>query len=728
MKILMLTDRMGLGGAETHIMGLARALRDAGETVTVASAGGHAATLLEAAGIRHVCLPLGTHNPFRWLLVRRALRRMIKHERYDVLHAHARIPAFVARGLPVPCVTTVHARFKAPFLLKRLCNWGVRTVAVSEDLRTYVCDTYRIPAEQVRMIPNGIDCTRFSPSANGFSTACRRILFASRLDLDCSLGATLLCRIAPTLCQRFDGLEIRIAGAGNARETVAALAEEANARIGRAAVTLVGSVSDMPPLLRRADVFVGVSRAAMEAAACGCAVILCGNEGYGGILCRESAERASLSNFCCRGYPQASAEQLTEDLCRLCSSAHVRRQCASEARKIIAEAFSEARACRDTLAVYREVCPVPQDKHITVGGYFGCGNAGDDLIFQGFLTEFRRAYPDIAVTALTNRPRQNSRRFGVPCRARRDPITAALLFLRSDAFLCGGGSLLQNATSNRSLLYYLLLLRLSRACRAKAVLYAAGIGPLHGKTMRRLTASVLKKCDYISLRDPSSMLLLERMSIDRARLHLGADPALLLPLPPPSRAQAMLAELGIPPQRAYFCVVLRGGAQGADVVRITVAAARMLALRHGMLPLFVVLDPDEDLRPSRRAAAILGGYTVRLREATDATAILSRAAFAITMRLHALILAATVELPALGVCSDPYDQKIPAFARLSAEEFLPLEEVTVGALVARAEAMLEQRASRRPILRDAVSDLRKKAQKDLANIVTMLYNNSSSTL
>ena len=49
---------------------------------------------------------------------------------------------------------------------------------------------------------------------------------------------------------------------------------------------------------------------------------------------------------------------------------------------------------------------------------------------------------------------------------------------RCDALLSGGGSLLQDRTSTRSLLYYLSIIRAAELFHKPVMLYANGIGPV----------------------------------------------------------------------------------------------------------------------------------------------------------------------------------------------------------------------------------------------------------
>ncbi len=725
MKVLLLAERMGVGGMETHIESLAHGLVRLGVDVTVLSAGGETAERLAAAGIPQVYLPLRTRNPIKLLCLRRCLRNLVKRERYDILHAHARFPALLMRGLEkrYGCreIVTVHAKFAMSPLLRRICHWGSYTLTVSEDLRRHLIDNCGVCAERIRVIANGVDLHRFSPPPSPSERTEIRILFSSRLDEDCALGAELLCRIAPTLAEAYPHARIKILGGGTAKARIEALAKDANRQTGHETVTLHGHCTDPLPLLQEADIFVGVSRAAMEAAACGAAVILCGNEGYLGILSPENETMARLTNFCARGTELPTQESLQKDLFFLLDDAKTRTRAASFANTLVRRHASEEEMCRLTLALYHRSKPVQKRATIAIGGYFGCGNLGDDAILQGVLQGLSDLSPDVRVICLSGHARKARRRLGVCTVGRKNPFAVVLALLRADLFLCGGGSLLQNATGDRSLWYYLSLLRLSRPLGATPILFSAGIGPLYGG-MQKAVRTTLSRCPYLSLRDPDSKALLEELGLDPARLHLGADPAFLLPAPSPLRGPALLSAHGIAPGTPYLCIVLKGGRAQEDIRRLVLAAVRVLCRRHALLPIFLIFDTKQDKKATHVAQKTLHGCTIRLSEAADAEAILSGAALTLSMRLHALILATAARTPALGIPSDPDDTKIPSFARLSAQDHVIYDRLTVAAIVETAEDAMEKCNARRAIWADVAADLRKKAQKDLANIVTMLYN------
>ncbi len=778
-KVLMLCGSMERGGAETHIETLCHGLTALGCEVTAVTTGGETAQRIEVSGIRVLYLPIQSKNPFIRLSVLKKLKALQRREGYDILHAHTRLSARFLKHIGrkkgvfrhmsskkrsfgtqsahtesrTPCekipakIVTVHAAFRHFPFEKMLCYPGEWTVAVSEDLRRYAIRTYRIPPERIQVIPNGIALSRFSPSPERENrlknaeimhkahTSCENaedpfhaehpvvIGFASRMDTDCALGATLLCELAPTLCRAFPGVTIRLAGGGSAFGEIRKKAERINDSFGREVITASGHLADMPSFLREIDIFVGVSRAALEAAAMGCAVILCGNEGYGGILSEESAPFYALSNFCVRNGGTPCAKVLENDLFLLLFDTKIRDFYAASAMNWVRKFQKSDRMCHLTLLLYHRALHTPKDRRILAGGYFGCGNLGDNAILLGIQDGIRELAPTVELTALSARPKRLSRRLDIQAFGRKSPLGMLCGMLGADLYLCGGGSLLQNKSGNRSLLYYLWTLFMGGLLGKRVVLFAAGIGPLSGKFARRMTVRTLKKCRYISLRDSDSFHLLRRIGLSDKALYVSADPALLLSPPPPTRAAFLLSEHGILQDVRCFCIILKGGRESHDMTRLLLAAARILSTRHGLRPILLCFDTHNDRRATALAGPHLAGsVSIPIEEVHDAIALLARAEFVLSMRLHGLILSTVATTPALGVVSDARDGKIPSFARAAGQEYLLPGEVSVGAVVDLAEKMQAERDTRIPFLRSTLDELRKKAKKDLANVLSMLYN------
>ncbi|MGM9631562.1 MAG: polysaccharide pyruvyl transferase family protein [Eubacteriales bacterium] len=131
----------------------------------------------------------------------------------------------------------------------------------------------------------------------------RKIVFVSRLDGDCALGARTLCRIAPRLNEKYPDIEIIIVGGGDAHSEIFAAAREISTKINRELIKAVGKATNPAIFYENHDentLFVGVSRAALEAMAHGVPAILLGDEGYLGLFDESKLAVARATNFTAR--------------------------------------------------------------------------------------------------------------------------------------------------------------------------------------------------------------------------------------------------------------------------------------------------------------------------------------------------------------------------------------------------------------------------------------------
>lgn len=250
MKILMATMSLDIGGAETHIVELAKELKHQGHDVAVISNGGVYVPEIQAAGIRHYQAPLHRRSLRDMLRAERILERVIREERPDVVHAHARIPAFLCgrlhRRMGFPFVTSCHGVYHVSGALKLLSDWGERVLAVSEDIRDYLETQYQIPPDRITLTINGIDTDKFSPAVSGEKArgalglgGAPVVGHVSRLDQASSLAARQLIEIAPELDRAFPGIRVLIVGGGD-------VYGELSARAGRSTASWAGSAWSSP--------------------------------------------------------------------------------------------------------------------------------------------------------------------------------------------------------------------------------------------------------------------------------------------------------------------------------------------------------------------------------------------------------------------------------------------------------------------------------------------------
>ncbi len=674
LNLLLLTSAMDCGGAETHIAALAATLVAEGHRVTVASAGGRLLPVLAEAGVAHRSLPLDKKTPWALLRAKRRLKRWIKKEGFDLVHAHARVAAALAsplcRACRVPFLTTAHARFRSGGMRRRLSAWGEQTIAVSEDIKQYLIDEYRIPSHRITVIPNGIDTRRFSPGDRTGSDGTIRLLFCSRLDRDCARGAFLLCRMAPFLKEVCPTLEIRLAGGGNALPQLKRLAERINRGAGKPFVFLQGRVDDPRSLYRAADGVVGVSRVALEAMACGVPVILAGNEGMLGLSDERILPLASAGNFCCRDASPMTEEGLRREVLRLLAmSPPARERLGKSLCEYVRRHHSLLAMTRATEQVYGELSmqrPADGPADGVFCGYYGYGNMGDDALLRAAIGRAEATYPDYTLSALTRRGKRDVPFYGIRCVSRWNPFAVVRELRHAKLLVFGGGTLLQDRTSLRSLLYYSALLRFAHRRGLTVELWGNGIAPPRTAIGERLIPACLGYCHRIGLRDGASLAWALSHEVEPSAGKYLLEPDLALSTPPatPGRIDFLCDRYGLgpPPRgqapRGFGMVALRGdlppGYQNILFSWLITLRAEQMRL------LFVPMCPDTDTKISRRLASLFGAKVAADLSPSDFVGLASRARIVCGTRLHALVFAAAAETPFVGFGNDP---KIEAFCR-----------------------------------------------------------------
>ena len=245
------------------------------------------------------------------LRARSLLRKVLRQEQPDVVHAHARIPAFLCatlwRRLRFPFVTTAHWVFENRGLVRYLTNWGQRTIAVSQDIKEYLIQEYNLPEGRISVTVNGIDTQKFSPDLPrdgvlaelGLNPDRPVLCHVSRMDQDRALVAGQLVELAPELDRAVPGVQLVLVGGGELLEELQAQADQVNRALGRPCVVLTGPRADINRIVAAGDLFVGVSRAALEAMAAAKPVILAGNEGCQGLFTPEQLATSAAGAFPC---------------------------------------------------------------------------------------------------------------------------------------------------------------------------------------------------------------------------------------------------------------------------------------------------------------------------------------------------------------------------------------------------------------------------------------------
>lgn len=708
-KILMTTMSLDIGGAETHIAELCRALVADGYDVTVASGGGVYVETLERAGVKHVTLPLATKNPLHVMKAYKGLKKLIAEEGFDVVHAHARIPAFIcgllSRRMGFRFATTAHGTFAVTPLWKLITNWGEKTLSVSYDIKDYLIRNYGVPQDNISLTVNGIDVERFSTaSADGIdgefdlAPSEHRVLYLSRIDGGTAPAGRTVIDSTRILAKEYDDLQVLVVGGGTDFDAMKALADGVNAEFGRTVITMAGPRTDVHRFCAWPHVAIGVSRAILEIMSAGKPAVLMGTQGGLGVFDEKTLDAALQTNFTCRGYACLTPTQTVDAVRSVFEKTPEERAAMGEfARETVKGHYSISRMAQDAKDMYDTLTPASRYRHgdIVIGGYYGYSNLGDDSLLQVIIDQIKEADSQARITVLSKNPKQTKKAFLVNSVGRFNPFKVHGALKRARVFIFGGGSQLQSVTSSRSLTYYLWLLKKAHRKGVPTVLFANGIGPFANGKDEKKVAEVLRHSSLITLRDSRSFEKLQSMGLDSDKVFLSADPAFLMRETDRGWCEHLLSDAGLKADEGYFVMSLRAWSSiDPQIIEKIAAFCKKITAQTALTPLFIPMQTEKDLELCEQAAKEAGGTVIHHLSPTEARTVIAGARFVCGMRLHLLIYAVAAGVPAIALS---YDLKVDAFfADLACTHILSAARIDSDLLERYAnEALSENREALR---------------------------------
>ena len=188
---------------------------------------------------------------------------------------------------------------------------------------------------------------------------------------------------------------------------------------------------------------------------------------------------------------------------------------------------------------------------IVISGYYGFANAGDEAMLTAIIKALRSTEKTVELTVISGNPPATAARHKVNSLHRFSFCKIFAALMDCDLLLSGGGSLLQDVTSKRSLLYYLFILALGLLLKKKVMLFGQGIGPIHNRLMRRLTKFICSRVDLITVRDQDSLYELRRIGVPAEKVQLTADSVLTLPQESKEKGLELLQQFGVPQDKVY---------------------------------------------------------------------------------------------------------------------------------------------------------------------------------
>ena len=566
-KVLHLIGGGDVGGAKTHVLSLVNVLSRQIGVKIVSLRPGMFADEAKALGIDIEIVKSGN--------IIKDIRRVVRiaREGYQIIHSHgakANMIAIAVKAITrLPTVTTVHSDYKLDYMhsfVKRLSFGTINTIAlrfidnyigISNNFVDMLIRRKFLP-DRIFTLYHGMDFD--APTAqysreqflDKFKIPVRpgEIIVGIAARLYPVKGLDTLLRAAARVKDNTTAVKFIIGGDGVDRE----LLENMSRRLGLAdTVFFTGWLTDPYSLMSIVDISVLTSisesfpYSILEGARFAKPTV---STRVGGIpdLIRDNVDGLL--------FEPNDYSRLADFIIRLAGDAGLRERLGHSIYERAMDKFSIQTMRASQTEIYRSVLRNAErkknDYDIIISGYYGFDNIGDDAMLKGIVENLRLKRPGARLAILSKAPVRTALTYRVNTFNRLNILDATRVMRPARLFIHGGGNIVQDSTSTRSLFFYLTITMLAKIMHTKVMFFGNGFGPLIKPFNRRVSGRVLNHADVITVREKLSLGELESLSVDKPIIRLTADPALLVSqVAPAETIDAILDNEGIPPGRQY---------------------------------------------------------------------------------------------------------------------------------------------------------------------------------
>jgi glycosyltransferase involved in cell wall biosynthesis len=362
MNILYLTNHLNIGGISSYVLTLAKGMKARGHAVYLASSAGEIAERLNQAGVPFLPIPIKTKSEANLPKILGSCfmaLRYIKEKDIDIVHSNTRVTSVLGSLLEnfshTPHISTCHGFFKQRLSRRIFPCWGRKVIAVSRQVQEHLVSDFRLRQEDIRVIPNGIELSRFKVYTLEFKEEAKKNLglgpgpvvgIVARLS-DVK-GHVYLIEAMKSVLEKTGDAQLLIVGNGNMKKELLNLTR----RLGiEKSVFFMPAVWDTAKILPIMDLFVlpslkeGLGLSLMEAMASGLAVVASDVGGIKGLI--KHGQTGLLVQ-------PADSLSLASAISGLLKDKVKAQSLGDNARSFINESFSQEAMVLETERVYLE--------------------------------------------------------------------------------------------------------------------------------------------------------------------------------------------------------------------------------------------------------------------------------------------------------------------------------------------------------------------------------------
>lgn len=694
MKILHLISGGDSGGAKTHLFSLLDKLKTMADVRVGCLMEGVFYKEIQEKGIDNVLFL--QKNRFD-LSVVDSIARMINEEGFDVFHVHGAranfVACFVMKKINIPTITTVHSDYLLDFdqFIKKLVFTNLNKlalkkipyyIAVSDNFKDMLISRGFKP-NSIHTVYNGMDfsCVPENPTPKGefarkrgFTYDENKTYVGIAARFDAVKGVDVFIKAAGEVLKKRENVEFLIAGDGVDRDKLTQLAEETG--YGDR-IRFLGFERDMYGFLNLIDI--------------NCLTSLCESfpysmlEGAAMGRCMVASRVGGIPSLVVEGetgmlFESGNHVEMAEKLNVLLDNPDLIKKMGENIKRRATTLFTNENFARTHMEIYKSIVEdycAEKKYDFVISGYYGFHNNGDDALLLAIVEEIKKAKADARLLVLSQRPEETRDLYRVDAISRVNPFKLFGAFKRAKVLLSGGGSLLQDETSSKSLWYYLFIIKLAKLCGCRVMQFANGFGPVKRRLNRTLTAKVINECvDKITLREALSETAMREIGV-KGDISVTADPAMLLEGIGENELNKLFEKEKIP-TGDYVAVSVREWKKNPGGFEENVAESiKAFAEKHNFNVVFVPMQYPHDVNISQRIAHLIGerAYVPENKlSIREAIGVVGRARLNVAMRLHSMIYSVSKGVKTVAL---RYDPKIDGFMEyVGLDGVVDVEKVT----------------------------------------------------
>lgn len=336
-------------------------------------------------------------------------------------------------------------------------------------------------------------------------------------------------------------------------------------------------------------------------------------------------------------------------------------------------------------------------KKYLICGYYGYKNSGDEALLASVIEDIKEVNSENSIVILSKEDAVYDFS-GVRAIDRFDFRRVRRAIKSCDILVMGGGSLLQDKTSNKSLYYYLLVIFWGNYFGKQTYLYSNGLGPISSSFNRWLSKKVLNRVSEICFRDEDSYALAREIGVVNTNMRVGADSVF-----------SLRYEVEDNYKEDRICFVIRKWEDSESFLENLAKYADYIQEAYGYDIIFVPLKIPDDKTLSERLQSKMEHESkiVILDDVASLVSFFAASKLVVSMRFHGLVYSSIGGTPSIGLS---YDEKVTSICEDLDIPYQSIKHMDVDGLKKISKDIFEHYDESREVLDKAVKELREKAK------------------